>query len=78
MKSSKASADLEATNQHCCAQMADAVASKCADHPNRFDCPDALLNFDSRDQSYGLIIHDGGSSAIQIAFCPFCGMGLTP
>lgn len=68
----------QSTNPHCCTQMADAVVSKCADHPNRFDCPDALLNFDSRGQSYSLIIHDGGSSAIQIAFCPFCGMVLTP
>ncbi len=56
--------------------MSEAVSTKCEVHPDRFDCPDALLVFHARDGTYGLIIHDGGSAKMQIAFCPFCGAAL--
>lgn len=46
----------------------------CPVHPERADCPDALIAFDGH--SYGLHIHDGGNSHVGIAFCPWCGAGL--
>jgi hypothetical protein len=46
----------------------------CGQHPNRFDCPDALIAQVRR--GYGIIVHDGGSSVIEIAFCPWCGSQL--
>ena len=48
----------------------------CDLHSDRFECPDALVNYSERRKDYGLIIHDGGSSVISIAFCPWCGTKL--
>ncbi|MDJ1007232.1 MAG: hypothetical protein QNJ13_05345 [Paracoccaceae bacterium] len=48
----------------------------CDQHPNRFDCPDNLISYDEITDSYGIIVHDGGSSVINIGFCPFCGTKL--
>jgi hypothetical protein len=53
------------------------VEAVCPLHRDAFECPDALVDFSERDDSYGLIIHDGGSSVISIAFCPWCGTKLT-
>jgi hypothetical protein len=49
----------------------------CAEHANRSDCPDALVHFSPSSKSYGLIVHDGGSSSIEIHFCPWCGSKLS-
>ncbi|WP_206185881.1 hypothetical protein [Sphingosinicella sp. BN140058] len=55
--------------------MAGDLNRTCDRHSDRSDCPDALI---ARlgDGSYGLIIHDGGSSVMAIAFCPWCGTRL--
>jgi len=63
-------------SEHCCDAMARQVAWRCAGHEDPFDCPDALVMFDARFQEYGLIIHDGGTSVVGIAFCPWCGSRL--
>jgi hypothetical protein len=47
------------------------VESICDQHPDRHDCPDCLVEYVP-----GLLIHDGGSSSLQIRFCPWCGAGL--
>jgi hypothetical protein len=54
--------------------MADNLNSTCDHHPNRYDCPDALL--DRVRGGYGLIIHDGTESVIEITYCPWCGTKL--
>ncbi|QGZ96107.1 hypothetical protein DSM104635_02964 [Terricaulis silvestris] len=61
---------------HCCDSMERDLAQVCGQHADRFDCPDALITFNSETKRYGLIIHDGGSSAMTIAFCPWCGANL--
>lgn len=66
------------TTDHCCELMTKAVNFECVDHPDRFECPDALISFRQKFAEYGLIIHDGGSSSITIRFCPWCGFELTP
>jgi hypothetical protein len=43
-------------------------------HADRTDCPDAFVT--EMNGGYGLMVHDGGSSAIEIAFCPWCGARL--
>jgi len=48
---------------------------KCEVHQSRYDCPDALINVGRG--GYGLIVHDGGSSVIEIRFCPWCGSQLS-
>lgn len=56
--------------------MAEAAGSVCDRHPDRFECPDALLHYGTRTGEYGIIIHDGGSSVVTIQYCPWCGTKL--
>lgn len=56
--------------------MTEAVEFECSQHPNRFECPDALVDYSPRFDEYGLIVHDGASSTLGIAFCPWCGTAL--
>jgi len=48
----------------------------CDLHHDRFDCPDCLIHFSPFQRTYGLIVHDGGSSTLGIDFCPWCGSSL--
>ncbi|WP_425435246.1 DUF6980 family protein [Leptonema illini] len=41
-----------------------------------FSCPDSTIFFQPESRRYGLIVHDGGSSFIEIQFCPWCGSSL--
>ncbi len=48
----------------------------CDQHPDPFDCPDALVGMFSNGE-VGLIVRDGencsGSSMVLIVHCPWCG-----
>ena len=61
---------------HCCPRMSEMVAHICEQHPDRFDCPECLVEYEPKFDEYGLIIHDGGSSSMSIQFCPWCGTRL--
>ena len=61
---------------HCCDDMRREADRTCERHPDRFDCPDCLVDFAPR-RGYGLIVHDGGSATIHIAYCPWCGARLS-
>jgi len=54
--------------------MAADLNQSCEQHADRATCPDALI--DQVRGGYGIIVHDGGSSVIEIAFCPWCGAKL--
>jgi hypothetical protein len=56
--------------------MKSAVESKCERHGNRWDCPDALINYLATFDEYGIMVHDGGSASVSIDFCPWCGARL--
>jgi len=58
----------------CCDAMALHLAFKCRIHDDPYDCPDALVIKHKR--TYGLIVHDGGQSFVQILHCPWCGARL--
>jgi len=60
----------------CCEMMAIQIAHRCNQHADIFDCPDALIVYESQSDEYGLIIHDGGSASITIHYCPWCGTAL--
>jgi len=60
----------------CCASMLKQLNWKCGDHLSLEDCPDALVGLFGKHANYGLLIHDGGSSHIEIAYCPWCGTRL--
>lgn len=62
--------------KHCCEDMTYHASFKCDFHDNPFECPDKIIIFDKKDNEYGLIIHDGGSSSIGIIFWPWCGLRL--
>jgi len=61
---------------YCCYRMAGDLEHQCSMHPDRSDCPDAFIA--ELNGGFGLMVHDGGSSAVEIAFCPWCGSALPP
>ncbi len=61
---------------HCCDEMRDQAAFACEIHASPEECPDALIRYADHLREYGLRIHDGGSSAKAIRFCPWCGAKL--
>lgn len=56
--------------------MNDAVAFNCKTHKTPYECPDQVLDYSKKFDEYGLIIHDGGTSQLEIKFCPWCGKPL--
>jgi hypothetical protein len=63
---------------HCCDRMTEMLAPlTCKLHTSPFDCSDCLVCHSDSTNRYGIIIHDGGTSSIEIAFCPWCGAPLT-
>jgi len=60
----------------CCEKMEEQVSWTCRDHPNLSNCPDSLIWASGNRKEYGLRIHDGGSSFVEIQFCPWCGASL--
>jgi hypothetical protein len=62
--------------KHCCEDIAYHANFECEIHENPYKCPNKIIIFDKRNNDYGLIIHDGGTSSISIDFCPWCGSKL--
>lgn len=62
--------------EFCCEYMDYHANFKCDIHKNPYDCPDNIIIFYEKSNDYGIIIHDGGSSRIEINFCPWCGKKL--
>jgi hypothetical protein len=56
--------------------MTAAVNHHCDQHPDKFDCPDVLIDFWPKKGHYGIIVHNGGTASVRIAFCPWCGKQL--
>lgn len=62
---------------HCCKQMRDDLDHVCQAHPNRFECPDAIIAYDQTTDEYGIIAHNEGSPLVTVIyFCPWCGTKL--
>ena len=62
--------------QLCCEWMTDQINWVCDQHDDRFDCPDALIDYVAKFDEYGIIVHDGGRSKVSLRFCPWCGQRL--
>jgi hypothetical protein len=62
--------------KHCCDRMRAEVARNYGVGVARFRCPDSLVEYVPKFDEYGIIVHDGGSSKVQILFCPWCGARL--
>jgi hypothetical protein len=61
---------------HCCDRMDYDLRQTCSVHSDRSECPDALIAFTPGGE-YGIMIHDGGSSFVEISYCPWCGSELS-
>jgi hypothetical protein len=67
-----------AITEHCCQQLRDEVEHRCEEHPDPYECPEHLIRYVPEFDEYGLIVHDGGTSYVEIGFCPWCGTKLPP
>lgn len=63
--------------KYCCETMKQKIEYKCDVHPDPRDCPDNLISYYEKENLYGLIVHDGGSSSIRIKYCPWCGANIS-
>jgi hypothetical protein len=61
----------------CCDSMAAQLNWSCDKHSSPSECPDALVGRFAADR-FGLLIHDGGTSHVEISDCPWCGALLNP
>jgi len=64
--------------KRCCEKMLEEASRTCKDHEDRFECPDCIISYLSQFDEYGIIVHGGGVSSIDIQFCPWCGASLPP
>lgn len=62
--------------KHCCDRLFAEVSSTCPDHAQPWECSDILLAYSAKFNEYGIVVHDGGSSSVQIFYCPWCGAAL--
>jgi len=59
-----------------CVHIAYHVTEKCGQNADAWECPDITLVFNKKSGAFGIPVRDGGSSYIQIGFCPWCGVQL--
>lgn len=59
-----------------CVHIGNQITTTCSDHPDPIDCPDILISYFARFDEYSIAVRDGGSSAVAIRYCPWCGVTL--
>jgi hypothetical protein len=47
------------------------LMQRCDVHTDPADCPDVLVSYHEKFDSYGQWIHDGGASVLSISHCPW-------
>ena len=67
---------MKSSGQICCSRMRAQLNWTCPDHVSASECPDILVGRFGSAGRYGIYIHDGGSSLVEIHFCPWCGSKL--
>ena len=60
----------------CCDRMKEELERTCAHGHAPSECPDVLIAYVAKFDEFGIRVHDGGSSIVSIAFCPWCGTRL--
>jgi len=68
----------EIVQEHCCESMRYWANYHCEQHSDLTACPDNIVFYSAAEGAYGIRIHDGGSSYIEIKHCPWCGARLPP
>lgn len=64
-------------NSTCCEMMQYHSTFKCEQHSDKYECPDTLIDYNEDSNYFTIMIHDGGTSGIEIKYCPWCGTQLT-
>ena len=62
--------------EFCCKKMKKYSSFQCEIHDDKYQCPETLIDYHESLEKFGLIIHDGGNSMIEISYCPWCGTKL--
>ncbi|MBC7450123.1 MAG: hypothetical protein H7259_01395 [Cytophagales bacterium] len=62
--------------KYCCIQIAYYLIEEKKSKGKEEINYDSIITCNSKRKSFGLPIHDGGSSYIKIYFCPWCGQKL--
>lgn len=63
---------------HPCVHIAYHISQDPSSTVDPHDDPDVTLVFVESTKTYGIPVRDGGSSYIEIAYCPWCGTKLRP
>lgn len=58
---------------YCCKNMHDFIKEDNGFNAEIYQDPDVLIVYIPKFDEYGIIIHDGGESSIEIGYCPWCG-----
>ncbi|MCB0747094.1 MAG: hypothetical protein KDC90_06460 [Ignavibacteriae bacterium] len=65
------------TESFCCLEMADKIFDSLDKNKKiKYGDVDVVIN-KWKDGTYGIPIHDGGTSIIEIHYCPWCGQNLS-
>lgn len=63
-------------SKFCCITMAEKILDGIKENgQDEYDNPDVIIR-KWENGTYGIPIHDGGSSMVQIVYCPWCGTEL--
>ncbi len=68
---------MEKQEKQCCEMMKYHSTFQCKTCKDKYECPDTIIDFNKEQNSYQIIIHDGGTSGIEIKYCPWCNTNLT-
>lgn len=63
--------------KYCCLQMAYYLIEDKVSKNNVVINYDSIITHTSKRKEFGIPIHDGGNSFIQINYCPWCGKKLS-
>ena len=58
---------------YCCENMCNFTREDTGVNEEIYQNPDVLIVYIPKFDEYGIIIHDGGESSVQINYCPWCG-----
>jgi len=59
-----------------CVHMAAYTTCECAQHPDGWDCPDAVFRYNESKDEFAIGPRAGGGDPVAILFCPMCGVKL--
>lgn len=62
--------------KYCCEFMKYYLELNCDGTQKNIKSSDQIVIYEQKFDEYGIVIHDGGDSYIEIKYCPWCGKEL--